>query len=161
MTKFRFFVLRRNNKFFMMNPSLNFLSILEFIEEIAMLYEKMLDNLTSQFNEWSEPFTRAQNLTVETIEKITQFQIDRATEYTDMGIEQLKEVTQITTPEALQAYVTKNADLANTLSQNVNDDITNLTQMGGEYFDELSKLTNENLNKIQEMASSIQFPSIH
>ena len=126
-----------------------------------MLYEKMLDNFNTQLQDWSEPFSRAHSLTLEAFEKIAQFQIDRATEYTDLSIGHLREATQVSDPDSLQTYLNKQVELANTVSQNVNDDINNLTQLSGEYFDELNKLANENLTKIQEMASNFQFPNVH
>jgi phasin family protein len=102
-----------------------------------MLYEKVLDNWNAKLQKLAEPVTRAQNLTWETLEKISQIQLGRLSELTDIGLESLREASSIQSPEAFQAYITKQIEKAGEVTQTLTEDASHIQSMSNGYLDEI------------------------
>lgn len=115
-------------------------------------YTETLDKVYAQSETWMKPVVNANKIAVTNFEKIVGFQMQAWQKYVDMGIGQMKAAAEIDSPKALQNYMGKQMEAANTVRQHMMDDFKALTEMGNGIKDDFTKLTE---NSVQEMKEAV------
>jgi phasin family protein len=117
------------------------------------MYEKLLSQLSEQSQKMAEPINEITTLTVDYIEKLSQFQVNAVKAYTDLGLDQLKNVAAVKDPETLQAYVSKQSEMAAQVGKKLADDAKTLAQLGEVFAEDIQNLAKRDLARLTEFTA--------
>lgn len=97
----------------------------------------MQDNILNAFAEQAKtmyaPMSKFNSLFVDNMEKMTEFQLNAIKSYADMGVEQLKQASEIKDAESMQAFTTAQAEAASSLNKKIMDDAKALSDMAMDF----------------------------
>ena len=116
-------------------------------------YTETLDKVYAQSETWMKPMANANKIAITNFEKLVSFQMQSWQKYVDMGLGQMKAAAEIDSPKALQTYMGKQMETANTVREHLMDDFKTLSEMGNGIKDDLTKLTENNVQEIKEAVS--------
>ncbi len=117
------------------------------------MYEKLLSQLTEQSQKFAMPVNEITTLTVGYIEKLSQFQVNAVKSYTDLGMDQLKNASEIKDAESLQAFIQKQTDVASSVSKKIAEDAQTLAKMGEVFATDIQSLAQKDLARLSEMTA--------
>lgn len=117
------------------------------------MYEKLLAQLSEQSQKMAQPINEITSLTVDYIEKLSQFQVNAVKAYTDLGLDQLKNMTAVKDPESLQAYITKQREMAAQMGKKIADDAKTLAQLGEVFAEDIQNLARKDLARLTEFTA--------
>lgn len=101
--------------------------------------DKMKDSSRQMYAPWSR-FNQAM---LRNAEKMTDFSLETMRHYSEMGIEQLRNVSCVDCPEAVSSFNQKQTELLNQLGQKMLSDAQRLTELGKEIRNEVMSAMNE------------------
>ncbi|WP_420591323.1 phasin family protein [Bacterioplanoides sp.] len=97
----------------------------------------MQDNILNAFAEQAKtmyaPMSKFNSLFVDNMEKMTEFQLNAIKSYADMGVEQMKQASEIKDAESMQAFTTAQAEAASSLNKKIMDDAKALSDMAMDF----------------------------
>ena len=117
------------------------------------MYEQLLAQLTEQSQKFAEPVSEITSLTVDYIEKLSQFQVNAVKSYTDLGMDQLKNAADIKDAESLQAFIQKQTEVATSVSKKIAEDAQTLAKMGEVFANDIQALAQKDLARLSEMTA--------
>ncbi len=117
------------------------------------MYEQLLSQLTEQSQKFAMPVNEITTLTVDYIEKLSQFQVNAVKSYTDLGMDQLKNAAEIKDAESLQAFIQKQTDVASSVSKKIAEDAQTLAKMGEVFATDIQTLAQKDLARLSEMTA--------
>ena len=117
------------------------------------MYEQLLAQLTEQSQKFAEPVSEITSLTVDYIEKLSQFQVNAVKSYTDLGMDQLKNAADIKDAESLQAFIQKQTEVASSVSKKIAEDAQTLAKMGEVFANDVQALAQKDLARLSEMTA--------
>ncbi|THB72088.1 MAG: phasin family protein [Gammaproteobacteria bacterium] len=117
------------------------------------MYEQLLAQLTEQSQKFAEPVSEITSLTVDYIEKLSQFQVNAVKSYTDLGMDQLKNAADIKDAESLQAFIKKQTEVASSVSKKIAEDAQTLAKMGEVFANDVQALAQKDLARLSEMTA--------
>ncbi len=117
------------------------------------MYEQLLAQLTEQSQKFAEPVGEITSLTVDYIEKLSQFQVNAVKSYTDLGMDQLKNAADIKDAESLQAFIKKQTEVATSVSKKIAEDAQTLAKMGEVFANDIQALAQKDLARLSEMTA--------
>ncbi len=117
------------------------------------MYEQLLAQLTEQSQKFAEPVSEITSLTVDYIEKLSQFQVNAVKSYTDLGMDQLKNAADIKDAESLQAFIQKQTEVASSVSKKIAEDAQTLAKMGEVFANDIQALAQKDLARLSEMTA--------
>ena len=116
--------------------------------------DKMKDGSRQMYAPWSR-FNQAM---LRNAEKMTDFSLETMRHYSEMGLEQLRNVSSVDSPEAASSFNQKQTELLNQLGQKMLSDAQRLTELGNEIRNEVMSAMNEiysqNASSMQSAASN-------
>lgn len=111
--------------------------------------DKMKDGSRQMYAPWS----RINQAMLRNAEKMTDFSLETMRHYSEMGLEQLRNVSCVDCPEAVSSFNQKQTELLNQLGQKMLSDAQRLTELGKEIRNEVMSAMNE---VYSQNASSMQ-----
>ena len=117
------------------------------------MYEKLLAQLSEQSQKMAEPINEITTLTVDYIEKLSQFQVNAVKAYTDLGLDQLKNMASIKDPDTLQSYINSQTEMAAQVSKKLADDAKALAQLGEVFAEDIQNLAKKDLARLTEFTA--------
>lgn len=117
------------------------------------MYENLLQQLSEQSQKMAEPVTEITSLTVDYIEKISQFQVNAVKAYTELGMDQLKNAAAIKDPDSLQDFIGKQTDMAQTVSKKIAEDAQTLAKLGEVFASDIQNLAKKDLARLSELTA--------
>ena len=116
----------------------------------------MQDNIMNAFAEQTKnmyaPMRKMNALMVENMEKMTDFQIEALKSYSKMGVNQLKNATEIKDAESVRDFTASQAELMSTLSKKVLEDAKSMADMTMEFKQEVEKIVEESRSSVSSAA---------
>ena len=101
----------------------------------------------NQFNESAQkmldPWTKLNQHFLKNTEMMTEFSLDTIKTYAEMGLENMRQVSEIDSPEAAKDFSSKQAEMLNTISQKMLADAQRLTELGSNMHDDVMKVLAE------------------
>lgn len=104
----------------------------------------------NQFNQFSgdtqkmfEPLTKLNQVFVKNAEMMTEFSLNTMKSYSEMGLENMRQVAGITSPEAAKDFSEKQTEMLNTISQKMLADAQRMTDLGSSMHDEVMKVMSD------------------
>ncbi|MGM8887876.1 phasin family protein [Psychrobacter sp. 1U2] len=115
----------------------------------------------NQFNESAqkmfEPWTKLNQAFLKNAEMMTEFSLNTIKTYAEMGLENMRQVSEIDSPEAAKDFSSKQAEMLNTISQKMLSDAQRMTELGSNMHDDVMKVLGEVQGQTSEqMQSSMQ-----
>lgn len=104
---------------------------------------QFFDNLNDNTRKMYEPWSRFNQAMLRNAEKMTDFSLSTMRHYSEMGLEQLRNVSQVDSPEAATNFTQKQTELLNELGQKMLADAQRLTELGNEIRNEVMNAMNE------------------
>ncbi len=117
------------------------------------MYENLLQQLSEQSQKMTAPVTEITSLTVEYMEKLSQFQVEAVKAYTSLGMDQLKNVAAIKDPESLQSFISQQNDVASTVSKKIAEDAKVLSKLGEVFAADIQNLAKKDLARLTELTA--------
>lgn len=104
-----------------------------------------------------EPWSKLNKALLKNAELMADFSLSSIKSYSEMGLEHLREYSEVDSPEAAKSFNGKQSEMMNTLSQKILEDTQRLTEIGNEMRNEVSKVMSEIYGESTEnMQSAMQ-----
>ncbi|WP_086480548.1 phasin family protein [Oceanospirillum sanctuarii] len=107
------------------------------------MQDKIMNAFAEQTKNMYAPMRKMNALMVENMEKMTDFQIEALKSYSKMGVNQLKNATEIKDAESVRDFTASQAELMSTLSKKVLEDAKSMADMTMEFKQEIEKIVEE------------------
>lgn len=107
------------------------------------MQDKIMNAFAEQTKNMYAPMRKMNALMVENMEKMTEFQIEALKSYSKMGVNQLKNATEIKDAESVRDFTASQAELMSTLSKKVLEDAKSMADMTMEFKQEIEKIVEE------------------
>lgn len=118
------------------------------------MQDKMMDAFTSQTRQMFEPMRKVNSLMLNNMEKLTQYQLDAMKRYSQMGTERMRTASEIQDAEGLQEFASKQAEILNDLSQQMQEDARAVGEMSQQFQSEMEALFHEASQQMNEQATA-------
>ncbi|WNL37551.1 phasin family protein [Halomonas sp. PAMB 3232] len=102
------------------------------------------------------PLQACVSLGVDTSEKLVNAQLSAQKAYVDLGLEQARQLMQVKDSTELREYMEGQQRVAKTLAERVKGDADQMTSIQRDFFQKSQKLTEENVQKAQQLASNLR-----
>lgn len=102
--------------------------------------DNLLENFTGQAKNFYEPLTKINQLLIQNLQKVAEFQMDAAKSYTELTMKQFKGLAEVRDVESLKTYSTGQAEVVSTIGQKIMEDLKTLGEMGNEFKMEVEKV---------------------
>ncbi len=99
------------------------------------------------------PMTKMNQLAVSNLEKLVSLQMGALQAYVNLGMKQLKAAVEISGPDEAHSFMNSQVEVAGIMRKRVLEDAKAFADLGVNYKDELSKLTEENVTEFSQKAS--------
>lgn len=101
----------------------------------------------NQFNESTqkmfEPWTKLNQAFLRNAEVMTEFSLTTMKSYSEIGLENMRQVAEIDSPESAKNFNDKQAEMLNTISQQMLSDAQRMTELGSSMHDEVMQVMND------------------
>ncbi|MFI0473923.1 phasin family protein [Halomonas sp. HMF6819] len=96
------------------------------------------------------------SLGVETSEKLVNAQLSAHKAYVDLGLEQARQLMRVKDTAELRDYMEGQQRVAKTLAERLKGNADQMTSIQRDFFRQSQKLTEENVQKAQQLASKMR-----
>ena len=107
------------------------------------MQEKIMNAFADQTKNMYAPMRKLNALMVENMEKMTDFQIEALKSYSKMGVNQMKNATEVKDAESVRDFSASQAELMSTLSKKVLEDAKSMADMSMEFKQEVEKIVED------------------
>lgn len=118
------------------------------------MQDKMMEAFSAQTRQMFEPMRKMNSLMLNNMEKMTQYQLEAMKRYSQMGTERIRSATEINDAESLRDFGTRQAEMMNELSQQMQEDARAMGEMTLQFKTEMEKLFSEAGQKMSEQATT-------
>ena len=118
----------------------------------------------NQFNQFSgdtqkmfEPWTKLNQAFLKNAEMMTEFSLNTIKSYSEMGLENMRQVAGIDSPETAKDFSDKQAEMLNVISQQMLADAQRMSELGSSMHDEVLKVIGDVQGQnTEQMQASMQ-----
>ena len=110
------------------------------------MYQDIFNTYNAQAEKVIAPMQQLAKLSLSNTEKLFALQMEIAQSYVDLGIEQMNAMLEVKDPESLQAFVSKQADVARNVGEKMVADAKAVAELGTEFNAETQRLARESMN---------------
>jgi phasin family protein len=107
--------------------------------------QEFLKSLTEQTKNIFAPLQRYNQAMIENMEKVAEYQLSTLKNYSDMGLNQLKMVTQIDEKADISEVGSRQIAWLNSLSKTILDDAQRMAELGSEIKDSIEGIMRESM----------------
>lgn len=118
------------------------------------MQEKMMNAFTEQTKNMYNPMRKINALLVENMEKMTDFQLEALKAYSQMGLTQMKQASDIKDADGVRDYSTSQAELMGALSKKVLEDAKTMADMSMSFKAEVEKIMEESRAQVFNQANN-------
>lgn len=90
-----------------------------------------------------EPWTKLNQAFLKNAEVMTEFSLTTMKSYSEIGLENMRQVAEIDSPESAKNFNDKQAEMLNTISQQMLSDAQRMTELGSSMHDEVMQVMND------------------
>lgn len=90
-----------------------------------------------------EPWTKLNQAFLKNAETMTEFSLNTIKSYSEMGLENMRQVAGIDSPESAKEFNSKQAEMLNVISQQMLADAKRMTELGNNMQEEVMKVLSE------------------
>ncbi len=92
-----------------------------------------MNAFTEQTKNFSEPLAKFNSLLVDSIEKMTEFQLDAIKSYASINIGQIKKVADVKDAESLRTFSSSQTEVAATVNKKIMEDAKQISEMANDF----------------------------
>lgn len=118
------------------------------------MQDKMTEAFNNQTRQLFEPMRKLNSLMLNNMEKMTQYQLESMKRYSQMGTERIRSATEIEDAESMRDFGTRQAEMMNELSQQMQEDARAMGEMSLQFKSEMEKLFSEAGQKMTDQANA-------
>ncbi|MFP4080942.1 MAG: phasin family protein [Ectothiorhodospira sp.] len=123
------------------------------------MYNDLFDKTQEQFNALSEPVRKFNNVTLDHMAKMVDYQISMFRGYSEVAIEQMRAMQTVHDPKSLENYLKAQGEAARSLSEKLARDTNELVELHRGYSEEMQKLGEESLATVTRIQPENQSAS--
>ncbi|WP_299688635.1 phasin family protein [uncultured Vibrio sp.] len=112
------------------------------------MYTDIFKTMTDQTEKQFEPYFKFNKLVAKNVQTLAELQMDAMQTYTDMGLAQMKAVSEIKDVNSLTAFNSQQLSTLTQLSQQMMSDSAKLQAVAKEFKEDVETLTTENLKTV-------------
>lgn len=120
------------------------------------MYNEMFSKVYDHAEAFVAPMTKANQLAVSNFEKVMALHMDSLHYYLDIGFKQLKDATEIKSPQSAQVFFNRQMEVATAVRQRMIDDTKALFDMGNGFKEEFTKLAENNVKEFNKEMKEIE-----
>ncbi|ABM61887.1 phasin family protein [Halorhodospira halophila] len=118
-----------------------------------MNYQDMIKQMQTQFGNYATPFHGVNSKMLEHWEKMADYQLDMARRYTDATLGNLREASDVQSPEQLQSYLQKSVEAARETSDSLAKDARTLAELSQAMTEDLQQSMREGASNLAPKSS--------
>ncbi|MDN6321553.1 MAG: phasin family protein [Halomonas sp.] len=118
------------------------------------MQDNMMDAFNAQTKQMFEPMRKINSLMLNNMEKMTQYQLESMQRYSQMGTDRIRSATEVQDAESLRDFGTKQAEMMNDLSQQMQEDARVMSEMSLQFKSEMEKMFSEAGQQMSEQAQA-------
>ncbi len=99
-----------------------------------------MNQFTGDTKKMFEPWTKLNQAFLKNAEMMTEFSLNTIRSYSEMGLENMRQVAGIDSAESAKDFSTKQAEMLNVISQQMLEDAKRMTELGSTMHDEVMKV---------------------
>jgi len=104
----------------------------------------MQDNIINAFSEQAKtmyaPLTKFNELMVQNMEKMTEFQLNTIKSYAELSIDQMKKAVEVKDVESLRTFSTSQVEVASNVNKKIMEDAKTLSDMATDFKDKMEAI---------------------
>ncbi|MBY7729787.1 phasin family protein [Vibrio splendidus] len=112
------------------------------------MYTDIFKTITDQTEKQFEPYLKFNKLVAKNVQTMTELQMNALKTYTDMGLAQMKAVSEIKDVNSLTAFNGQQLTALTQLSQQMMSDSSKMQAAAKEFKEDVETLTTENLKTV-------------
>ncbi|MCP1674057.1 phasin family protein [Natronocella acetinitrilica] len=116
------------------------------------MYAELFSKTTDQMQQLMAPARKMQEVMVEHVARLADFQMDSMKQYSEMTIGQLRSLQDVKSPEDFQQLMSGQSELLKGFTEQMSTDISELTKLQRDLSEELQKLSQESMSSYAEGA---------
>lgn len=109
--------------------------------------QEQMKNYMNQFNgnaqKMFEPWTKLNQAFLKNAEMMTEFSLNTIKSYSEIGLKNMRQVSEIDSPESAENFKTNQAEMLNAISQQMLADAQRMTELGTSMHDEVMRVMGE------------------
>lgn len=105
--------------------------------------EQIFSQLSEQMNKFMQPMRQANALFLKHAQELTDLQLAAAKDYAALAIEQMRAALSVTDVQALQTYLSQQAEVAGNVSKKIAADSEAVVKLNQQLATEVQKLVQE------------------
>ena len=109
------------------------------------MYTEIFDKTASQMQQFVEPLQQAQSKLVEHASRMADVQVAAFKQYSDLGMDTMQALTAIQDAQSLQAYVTKQTEVAKGVGERLTTDVNEFIKINRGLAEDMQKLAREHV----------------
>ena len=110
------------------------------------MYEELFSRTSGQVEQMMAPARKMQGLMVDHFSRMTDFQMQRLQNYSEIGLNQLRTMQEVRNPEDFQAFVERQTEMLKSTSEKLSADFSEVAEMQRSLAEELQKLARESFD---------------
>ena len=107
------------------------------------MYAEMFEKTNSQMEQVLNPMRKAQGTMLDHFAKVADFQVEAMKHYSDLSIQNLRALKDVNDAQSLQAYVSKQTEVAKSLGEKVSADVSEFVKLQRGFAEEMQKLAQD------------------
>ena len=115
--------------------------------------KEIISTLTEQTKNVAAPAQGLNRLIVDNAEKLVALQIASVKNYSALSFANLKALLEVRDAEAFQAYLSKQGELAKSVSEQLMSDAKAVAELGSDFTEEIKKISEEGVKAVTEKAA--------
>ncbi len=97
------------------------------------MQENIMNAFTEQTKNFSEPMAKFNSLLVDSMEKMTEFQLNAIKSYASINLGQMKKVADVKDAESLRTFSTSQTEVTATVNKKIMEDAKQISEMANEF----------------------------
>ena len=118
------------------------------------MQENVMNAFTEQAKTMFEPASKFNGLMVESLEKMTEFQLSAIKSYSDIVLGQMKNAANVKDVETLRTFSSSQAEAAGSINKKVIEDAKVLSEMANDFKDKVEGIVEEGRNAATATATA-------
>lgn len=117
-----------------------------------MTFEDLFGKTNAQFASLTAPVKKFNAVALDSLEKLTQLQLEAAKSYADLGLGQLRAALNVSDAQSLQAYLNNQQQVAKVVGEKIAKDATVFGDLTKQFATEVQKLAQEQAQNLSSLA---------
>jgi len=110
------------------------------------MYEDVFNKANGQMDQILNPARKVQEVMVDHMSRMVEFQVACMRGYSDLCLEQLRTMQTVQSPEDMQMFLNQHAEMIKAASEKMSTDMGRMVSLQREFGEDLQKVTQESMS---------------